>query len=453
MDDATEQLLLRKLDTAKCTPKYSQASALGARRSLRAMLGAKGRLERKASRTSRASTATFEFRNRRRTKVDLVAVEGLDSRGVKDLHVKKPRAKNKRRPTPHTADIIVDVIYEDEIFENSCASEDAEVQFSQTGGAITATFFGDTAPTAPDDTFNTDPKRKVVEKLGDEFANACKQRKISDGFDLRNVADFAPVLVEAGKRPRDHDEMEPRCKPIIFIQPAQTIPRTIARREGAIESVRVEAASCGQVLVKGEISDVVRVQLVETPYGKQEFVASFKDEHTEWADKEAHVQGISKTGASDGDNVEVKIVGVRGITGMSGPFEPRKHSNSRNDSFARAPTQYTERVGAQIETRRCKVKLVETDPISTESYRRKRLCVDEGCASSAEAANLHSAPEHAGPIREDKDVSVDSNLTLMWRARGNPERSDTYVSDLVDARPAWEHPDFDWGGDLHMGLF
>ena len=61
MDDATEQLLLRKLDTAKCTPKYSQASALGARRSLRAMLGAKGRLERKASRTSRASTAISSF--------------------------------------------------------------------------------------------------------------------------------------------------------------------------------------------------------------------------------------------------------------------------------------------------------------------------------------------------------------------------------------------------------
>ena len=58
---------------------------------------------------------------------------------------------------------------------------------------------------------------------------------------------------------------------------------------------------------------------------------------------------------------------------------------------------------------------------------------------------MHSAPEHAGPTREDTDVSVDSNLTLMWKVRGNPERSDTYVSDLVDARPAWEHPDFDWG--------
>ena len=134
-------------------------------------------------------------------------------------------------------------------------------------------------------------------------------------------------------------------------------------------------------------------------------------------------KGIFKTGFSDGNSVDVKTVGVRGITGMSGPFEPRKHSNSRNDSFARAPTQYTERVGAQIETRRCKVKLVETDPVLIESYRKKRLCVDEGCASSAEAATLHSAPEHAGPTREDTDERIESNLTLMWKARGSsPKR-------------------------------
>ena len=103
------------------------------------------------------------------------------------------------------------------IFENRCASEDAEFQCSQNGGASTATTFGATAPTAPVVTFNTDPKRKDVEEvLGDEFASACKQRKISDGFDLRNVVVVAPVLVEAGKRPREHDEMEPRCKPRTF---------------------------------------------------------------------------------------------------------------------------------------------------------------------------------------------------------------------------------------------
>ena len=49
---------------------------------------------------------------------------------------------------------------------------------------------------------------KVMKKfLGDKLTNASKQRKISDGFDLRNVADVAPVLAEAGKRAREHEEV------------------------------------------------------------------------------------------------------------------------------------------------------------------------------------------------------------------------------------------------------
>ena len=118
--------------------------------------------------------------------------------------------------------------------------------------------------------------------MGDEFGKACKQRKINDGFDLRNVVDDARVLEGAGKRRRGHEDMDLRCKPTIFIQPAQTIPRTIARREGVIESVRVEqAVSVKQVLVKGDISDVVHVQLVETPFGSLEYVATFKEEHVQ----------------------------------------------------------------------------------------------------------------------------------------------------------------------------
>ena len=92
MDDATERKLLARLDNRKCTPKYSQATALGARRSLRAMLGVKAG---KAIVTTRGSTATFGFRNRRRTKANFVAVEGLVAREAKDIHVKKPRAKDK----------------------------------------------------------------------------------------------------------------------------------------------------------------------------------------------------------------------------------------------------------------------------------------------------------------------------------------------------------------------
>ena len=56
MDDTTEHKLLAKLDNVKCTPKFSQANALGARRSLRAMLGCKAK---GASLKLRASIATF----------------------------------------------------------------------------------------------------------------------------------------------------------------------------------------------------------------------------------------------------------------------------------------------------------------------------------------------------------------------------------------------------------
>ena len=54
----------------------------------------------------------------------------------------------------------------------------------------------------------------------------------------------------------------------------------MARREGAVENVRVEqATSCKQMYVEGDVSDVVEVHLVETPYGAQEFVAQFFDEY------------------------------------------------------------------------------------------------------------------------------------------------------------------------------
>ena len=126
--------------------------------------------------------------------------------------------------------------------------------------------------------------------------------------------------------------------------------------------------------------------LVEKPNGTQEYVAPFKEAHAQW---------VFQNGGTDRDDVEVSGP-FEPQTNMSGPFEPRKQSNSHNDAFARAPTKSDERDGAQIETRRHKVKLVETEPILTESYRKKRTCVDEGRASSAEAATLQSAPEHAG---------------------------------------------------------
>ena len=133
---------------------------------------------------------------------------------------------------------------------------------------------------------------------------------------------------------------------------------------------------------------------------------------------------------------------------VSGPSAIRKESISHNEAFARAPANSDERDGAQIENRRPKVKLVETEPFLTDTYRKKRLCnelkcepsksdtaesfdgdplskvelpcVDVGRASSAEAATLQSAPVHAGPTHDDADERAESNLTLMWKARGRP---------------------------------
>ena len=82
--------------------------------------------------------------------------------------------------------------------------------------------------------------------------------------------------------------------------------------------------------------------------------------------------------------------------------------------------------------------------------------------------NLH---EHAGPTHDDADERAESNLTLMWKARGCPpsfsvssesespdkasrcehsdaehgltfpELSDVHPSAAVCDRPEWEHPD------------
>ena len=75
--------------------------------------------------------------------------------------------------------------------------------------------------------------------------------------------------------------------------------------------------------------------MVETPYGAQEYVATFKEEHVQWD---------FQNGGTGRDGMEV-----------SGPFELHKESISHNEAFARAPAKSDERDGAQIETRRHKV--------------------------------------------------------------------------------------------------
>ena len=135
MDDTTERKLLANLDNVKCTPKYSHAHALEARRSLRAVLGCKAA---EASMTARVSTASFEFRNRRRAKADFVAVEGRVKRGAKDIHVKKPKAKKQGRKKPH-------FVGQDFFGSNSIAHGTGSSPVCVMHGV--PTFPGDTAPT------------------------------------------------------------------------------------------------------------------------------------------------------------------------------------------------------------------------------------------------------------------------------------------------------------------
>ena len=80
MDATTEREQLIKLDNVKCTPKFSQASAVATRQCLRRSLGCKAK---RADIRGHSSTVTIERKNRRRTTLDCIAVEGLDTKGIK----------------------------------------------------------------------------------------------------------------------------------------------------------------------------------------------------------------------------------------------------------------------------------------------------------------------------------------------------------------------------------
>ena len=98
-----------------------------------------------------------------------------------------------------------------------------------------------TAPIDPDDMRNTDLKRKMCENVsGNGLADAGMQCDTHAGEDGRDASVDMRVLEETGmfkKRLGGPDLAEPSAKKAIFIQPAQTIPRTMAQREGAIESI------------------------------------------------------------------------------------------------------------------------------------------------------------------------------------------------------------------------
>ena len=146
----------------------------------------------------RGSTATFEFRNRRRTTEDFVAVEGLDTRGVRDKHVKKPKAMRQGQKKPCIADKKIFGV--DNLTQGACFGHapEASAQSSHEREQIkTPKMFSDPAPTAPNQ----------------------NQHLMSSS----NTADSDMI-------PTD-EEVKKRC---VFIQPAETIPRSMFQR-GAIE--------------------------------------------------------------------------------------------------------------------------------------------------------------------------------------------------------------------------
>ena len=109
----------------------------------------------------------------------------------------------------------------------------------------------------------------------------------------------------------------------------------------------------------------------------------------------------------------------QGVSGDLGDATPalRFKSQPRNEAFARAPVNCDDRDGALIGTRRPKVKFVETGPLLTDTYRKKRLRKE----SKGEPSKLDTAARIDGdPSNIDADGRVESNLTLMWKARECP---------------------------------
>ena len=111
----------------------------------------------------------------------------------------------------------------------------------------------------------------------------------------------------------------------------------------------------------------------------------------------------------------------QGVSGDLGDATPalRFKSQPRNEAFARDPVNCDDRDGALIETTRPKVKLVETEPFLTDTYRKKRLCKE----SKGEPSKLDTAARIDGdPSNIDADGRLESNLTLKWKARECPSR-------------------------------
>ena len=122
-------------------------------------------------------------------------VEGLDKRGATDIHVKKQKAKRQGRKKPHFAG--QEKFNNDSITHGTGSSPVYELH-------VVPDFSGDTAPT-PD----------MTSQVGEEFV-------------LNET-----VEIEVGPKLTDDEKDGPERRGI-FIQPAQTIPRVMGRREGVV---------------------------------------------------------------------------------------------------------------------------------------------------------------------------------------------------------------------------
>jgi len=302
------------------------------------MLGCKAK---GASLELRASIATFEFRNRRRTKQSFVAVEGLDKRGVRDKRWVKPKAKQTRANRPCTAEkgnMEIDTSVQRNGSSDDCA-RDAVFNFP-----------GDTAPTS-------------------------------------DFTQCSTTGVEMGQKRKGGDDNEEAqvCKRI-FIQPAETIPRTMRQRGDYKEPYQQQEkdhiqGEYGLGLTGGIVENIV---VNTTSAIEQSMIELSATEQLGNGNMDIYVEGW---------NAEVS--GVFSGKGDLALREPRAECKKATASFARAPDNSDE--DSFVHTPRIKPILVEVQRFQT------------GARKGAAQTNVY--PDVANPTRNVGSPDV---------AAGNP---------------------------------
>ena len=394
----------------------------------------------------RGSTATFEFRNRRRTKENFVAVEGLDTRGVRDKHVKKPKAKKKGQTKPHIAE--KKIFGENNLSQGTGSSHNCAQN-------VTPQIFSDTAPITA--TQHTE-------------GSTCK------------TVDCDMNFPDEGAKQRS-----------IFIQPAETILRTMFQR-GAVdgEPTSFQEKRGGQIYGDHEIGQAVKVHKVQTPYGENVMIGenleegdifSIKDDAYEGCASSAEATTLQsapeQAGHAQGDDglmgddvkvvsskcdVEAKSCDEQNVSkAFSGDVALAERNSSNHESnhtdfkrarFARAPdaTDGNENVGSHRDVGVTKPILVEVPRFQTGAQVRKKLRANFLTSETVERSASIPVPsfehdddeldvrvtsdkieEHGNcrphgsyssiPVGSNSDERCDSDLTLALRVRSTDKCS------------------------------